>query len=139
MFIMARPSVCSELWQVWQIVGWVLLVFKIVIPIVIILFGMIDLGKAVVASKDDEIKKSIKSLIMRAIAGIVIFFIPTLVGLIFRLVDGFADAEVQGEYQVCSTCVTSPGSCEKAAAERCNSIEGRRWNEATSACDIVAE
>ena len=34
------PSVCSDLWGVWQILGWVLMVFKIVIPILIILFGM---------------------------------------------------------------------------------------------------
>lgn len=137
MLIMETPSFCTDLAPIWQIIGWVLWVFKIAVPIIIIVFGMIDLGKAVVASKDDEIKKSIKSLVMRAIAGVVIFFIPTLVGLIFRLVDGFADAEVQGEYQVCSECITSPGSCESAAAARCNSIEGRTWNSGTSTCDIA--
>ena len=90
MLIMA-PSICTSLSPIWQIIGWVLWVFKIVIPIVIIVFGMIDLGKAVVASKDDEIKKSVKSLVMRAIAGIIIFFIPTLVGAIFSLVGEFND------------------------------------------------
>lgn len=108
MLIMAKPAVCSDLWQIWQIIGWVLTIFKIVIPIIIIIFGMIDLGKAVVASKDDEIKKSIKSLAMRAVAGIVIFFIPTLVGLIFNMVDSFQ--EVKGEYQVCADCITNPGT-----------------------------
>ena len=53
MLIMETPSVCTTLAPVWQIIGWVLWVFKIVIPIVIIIFGVIDLGKAVVASKDD--------------------------------------------------------------------------------------
>lgn len=91
MLIMETPSVCTTLAPVWQIIGWVLWVFKIVIPIVIIIFGVIDLGKAVVASKDDEIKKSVKSLVMRAVAGIVIFFIPTLVGAIFSLVGEFND------------------------------------------------
>lgn len=136
MLIMARPSICSELWEIWQIIGWVLLVFKIAIPIIIIIFGMIDLGKAVVASKDDEIKKSVKSLVMRAIAGIVIFFIPTIVGLIFGIVDGFADAEVQGDYQVCRTCITSPGDCRTSASERCGNIDGRTWNDSTGTCDI---
>ena len=78
MLIMA-PSICTSLSPIWQIIGWVLWVFKIVIPIVIIVFGMIDLGKAVVASKDDEIKKSVKSLVMRAIAGIIIFFTGTAI------------------------------------------------------------
>ncbi len=110
MLIMA-PQVCTELAPIWQIIGWVLWVFKIAIPIVIIVFGMIDLGKAVVASKDDEIKKSVKSLVMRAIAGIVIFFIPTLVGAIFSLVGEFGSEAYKTEYNVCKTCVTKPGNC----------------------------
>ena len=89
MLIMAQPTICTDLWQVWQVLGWVLWVFKIVIPILIIVFGMIDLGKAVVASKDDEVKKAIKSLAMRAIAGVIIFFVPSLVSTIFKIVDGF--------------------------------------------------
>jgi len=109
MLIMA-PSMCSDLAPIWQIIGWVLWVFKIVIPIIIIIFGMIDLGKAVVASKDDEIKKSVKSLVMRAISGIVIFFIPTLVGAIFSLVGEFGSEEYKKEYNVCKQCITKPGS-----------------------------
>ena len=105
------PSICSDLSPIWQIIGWVLWVFKIAIPIIIIVFGMIDLGKAVVASKDDEIKKSIKSLVMRAIAGIVIFFVPNLVGLIFNLVGGFKANDVQAEYGICKTCIVSPAKC----------------------------
>lgn len=115
MLIMA-PEFCTTLAPIWQIVGWVLWVFKIVIPIIIILFGMIDLGKAVVASKDDEIKKSVKSLVMRAIAGIVIFFIPTLVGAIFSLVGEFGSEEYQAEYKICSECITHPGDAECQAA-----------------------
>jgi len=53
---------CTETQSVWKLVGNILGVFKIVIPILVIIFGMIDLGKAVVASKDDEIKKAAKSL-----------------------------------------------------------------------------
>ena len=112
MLIMAsQPGICSDLTEIWQVVGWVLWVFKIVIPIIIIIFGIIDLGKAVVASKDDEIKKSIKSLVMRAVAGVVIFFIPTLIGVIFGIVDDFADPEVQGEYDICATCISDPANC----------------------------
>ena len=48
---------CANTANIWQVVGYVLLAFKIVIPILLIIFGMLDLGKAVIASKDDEIKK----------------------------------------------------------------------------------
>ena len=128
MLIMARPAICSDLWEVWQIIGWVLWIFKIVIPIVIILFGMIDLGKAVVASKDDEIKKSVKSLVMRAIAGVIIFFIPTIIGLIFGIVGDFS--EVEAEYNICRSCITNPGGCEAAAQEGCTQLGGT-WSDGT--------
>lgn len=132
--LIMTPSVCSDLWQIWQIIGWVLFVFKIVIPIIIIIFGMIDLGKAVVASKDDEIKKSIKSLAMRAVAGIVIFFIPTLVATIFKLVDSFQD--VKGEYDVCASCINSPGGCKTQASTHCAALGGT-WSD-DSGCTISA-
>lgn len=106
------PSFCTDLAPIWQIVGWVLWVFKIAIPIIIIIFGMIDLGKAVVASKDDEIKKSVKSLVMRAIAGVIIFFIPTIIGAIFSLVAEFGSDEYKGEYDKCKACITDPGDTE---------------------------
>lgn len=109
MLIMA-PNLCGgDMWQLWQVIGWVLWIFKIVIPILIIVFGMIDLGKAVVASKDDEIKKAMKSLAMRAVAGVVIFFIPAIVGLIFSIVDSFN--AVKGTYDVCKNCIVSPTTC----------------------------
>ncbi len=122
MLIMA-PTVCTDLSQVWQILGWVLFVFKIVIPILIIVFGMIDLGKAVVASKDDEIKKAIKSLAMRAVAGAVIFFIPTLVGLVFSLISEFNEDPLKSEYKVCKQCITNPGGkdCSTAIEKAKNS------------------
>ena len=116
MLIMA-PSICSKLAGIWQIIGWVLWVFKIAVPIIIIAFGMIDLGKAVVASKDEEIKKSVKSLVMRCVAGIVIFFIPTIVGAIFSLVNNFNSDEYQEEYNKCKICITKPGSCDLSQAE----------------------
>ena len=125
MFIMDTPSFCSSLAPIWQIVGWVLWVFKIAIPIIIIVFGMIDLGKAVVASKDDEIKKSVKSLVMRAIAGVVIFFIPILVGAIFSLVGEFRDdEEYKNEYATCRYCIVDPGGdeCTRKVEEAQNNI-----------------
>ncbi len=137
MLLMA-PSICSGLAPIWQIIGWVLFVFKIAIPIIIIIFGMIDLGKAVVASKDDEIKKSIKSLVMRAIAGIVIFFLPTLVGLIFSLVGTFSTTEYQNEYKICRTCVVHPnsGDCRNhvTCAENSQYWDGTNGTDGTPNC-----
>ena len=105
---MGELGFCAGTATIWQLVGKILFVFKIVIPILVLIFGMIDLGKAVVASKDDEIKKAAKSLLFRALAGILIFFIPTIVGFCFTLADGF---NADGDYSICEQCITNPSGC----------------------------
>ena len=63
---------CGNLQGLLTLLGYVITAFKIIIPLLLIVFGMMDVGKAVVGSKDDEIKKSLKSFAMRAIAAVVI-------------------------------------------------------------------
>lgn len=109
----ANEGFCANTANIWQIVGYVLLVFKIVIPILLIIWGMLDLGKAVVASKDDEIKKATKGLAMRAVAAVIIFLIPTLISYIMGLIGGFG--EVNEDFNVCKKCITSPiNNCGEA-------------------------
>ncbi len=108
MYLLATAAdFCSKTKPIWSLVGKILGVFKIVIPLLVIIYGMIDLGKAVVASKDDEIKKAAKQLLIRIIAGIVIFFVPTLVGFAFSLADGISDTD----YSTCEACITSSSGC----------------------------
>lgn len=104
---------CTETKEIWVFLGNLLNVFKIVIPILILAFGAIDFGKAVVASKDDEIKKALKSLLFRILAGAVIFFIPVIIKFAFSLVDSFS-GDIEKDYNVCVSCLTSPksGSCK---------------------------
>lgn len=115
MLFLDAVNFCAGTSKIWQLVGNVLFIFKIVIPLLLIIFGMIDLGKAVVGSKDDDIKKSVKSLAMRAVAGIVIFFVPTLVAFIFTLVGDFQ--EVESDYTICATCISKPSSCDVSGSK----------------------
>ncbi len=105
--MLTMVSFCQGTAKVWKLVGQVLFIFKIVIPLLLLIFGMIDLGKAVVGSKDDDVKKAITHLAFRAVAAVIIFFIPTLVGFIFSIVDGFS-AE---DYNQCSQCIQNPNDC----------------------------
>ena len=103
---------CTGAKQIVQVAGWVLLIFRILIPLIIVIYGAFDLGKAVTASKDDEIKKSAKSLGMRIVAGICIYLVPSLVLWIFGLVAGFGEAEAAVDFEVCKTCLISPNKCK---------------------------
>ena len=109
-------DICDgDMLGLWQLVGRILLVFKIVIPLLLIIFGMIDLGKAVIASDEKAIKSATTSIMRRLIAAVVIFFIPAIVGAIFNLVGDFKDNKdgVKDQYDKCAECITSPNSkCE---------------------------
>ena len=98
---------CNETRDIWQLVGNILRIVTIVLIDCVIIFGIIDFGKAVVASKDEEIKKAAKSVVYRIIAVIVIFFIPTLVGAVFKMI-GFFNDNLQADYEICANCIKSP-------------------------------
>ena len=63
----------------------VLPIIQIGIPIMLILMGTIDLGKAVLSSDDKEIKGATSKLIKRAIAAIAVFFVTTIVALVMNM------------------------------------------------------
>ena len=61
-------------------------ILKIVTPIIIIVFGMIDFLKAVMAQKEDEMKKGqqtfVKRLIMGALVFLAFFFVEIIIGFV---------------------------------------------------------
>ena len=62
---MDAGTFCGNLQGLLTLIGYVITAFKIVIPMLLIVFGMMDVGKAVVGSKDDEIKKSLISFSLK--------------------------------------------------------------------------
>lgn len=103
-------SFCSsEVIDIIQIVGYFILIVKVAIPLLIIALGIFDFGKAVVAEKEDEIKKQTKRLLYRVIAGIVIFFIPSLVVFIFNTFVNDYESDSEG-FQKCTECFLHPNS-----------------------------
>lgn len=116
---MSLLTFCQESQPVWALVGKILVVFKIVIPLLLIVFGMIDLGKAVISSDEKAITKATNTLIKRLIAAVVIFFIPYIVGAVFSLIDNFKDDANEAGYNVCRACVVKPYSsdCKDAGSK----------------------
>lgn len=87
MFIL-YDGICQDdtMLKVFGLVKFVLNVICVIVPIVMIVLGTIDLFKAVVASKEEEIKKRQNTLITRLIAGIIVFLVPAIVTLIMGLI-----------------------------------------------------
>ena len=103
-------NTCERLKEPLKFIGHIVTIFKIVIPLLLIVFGIMDFFKAVTAGKDDEIKKSTKTFAFRVLAGVVIFFLPTIVSFVFSMVDSWA--EVEGDFDACQKCVFRVSQCE---------------------------
>ena len=113
--LIGAADFCAQTANIWKIIGWLVLIIKIVIPLLLIVMGMVDLGKAVVASDEKGIKTATSSLIRRFIAAIAIFFIPTLVSAIFNILE-VVDTSKNSDYNICVTCVTDVDNCKDGNA-----------------------
>lgn len=88
-------NVCNDLAPLIRLLkNGVIPLIQIGIPILLIIFGMIDLGKAVIASKEDEIKNAQKMLIKRAIYAVAIFFVVLIVQVVFGLLTTTGDSNI---------------------------------------------
>lgn len=63
------------------------------IPILLIIFGTIDLGKAVIASDEKDVKAAQSRLIKRFIYAALIFFVVTLVSVLMNIVATGAEGD----------------------------------------------
>lgn len=63
-------------------------IIQIGVPILLIIMGSIDLGKAVLSSDDKEIKGATGRLIKRVVSAIAIFFVVTVVKLVMNMFAG---------------------------------------------------
>lgn len=68
-------------------------IVQVVIPIILIVLCTFDLGRAVIGSDDKENKKLFKRILRRLVFAILIFFIVTVINLIFTMVGNITENE----------------------------------------------
>lgn len=69
-----------------SVIYTIITVIKIAVPIMLVIWGMLDLGKAVIAQKEDDIKKGQQTFIKRLVAAAIVFFVVFVVQLLVNLV-----------------------------------------------------
>lgn len=85
-----------------KLIHTIIQIIQIAIPIMLIIWGMLDLGKAVIASKEDEIKAAQKLLVKRVIAAVLVFLVVTIVTLVLSLVaQSGGDTAGAGSWNEC--------------------------------------
>ena len=75
-----------------NVVSTIITGIKIVVPILLIIWGMLDFAKSVVAKKEEDIKKYQKAFVSRLISALIVFLIIFVVQLAVNLVSGVEDS-----------------------------------------------
>lgn len=89
-----KSELTEGIGSIQSIVSTIILAIQIAIPVLLIIFGMLDLGKAVVASKEDEIKKGQQLFIKRLISAALVFFVIFIVKVLINLVASESSNEI---------------------------------------------
>ena len=90
-----------------DIVTTIINIIKFGVPVILIVFGMLDLGKAVIAQKDDEIKKGQATFMKRFVAAIMVFLVIAIVQTVFGLFIKEENA------MSCVGCFTNASTCKE--------------------------
>lgn len=109
--VVTPVDVCSQdsgSLKAFQIVGYIILICKILVPVILIIMGSIDFAKAALSGDDNSTKGAAVKFGMRILTGLVIFFIPTILDFFLSLVSG--TSEVVGSFQNCTNCVLNPNN-----------------------------
>ena len=84
---------CKDLGPIISLVKSFIGLIRFGVPIILIVMGTLDLAKAVISSKEDEMKKAQGALIKRLIYAVAVFLVVTIVGVVMNMV---AKSDVNG-------------------------------------------
>lgn len=83
----ATSGICGEdFLPIWNFIGVLISILRWGIPVILVVLGTVDVGKAVVSGDDKKQKTAYQTFLRRLIAAIVVFFVPAIVGFIMGAV-----------------------------------------------------
>lgn len=111
-----EPCNDKNIRKVLKIFGYILIIAKVAVPLLIIGFGTFDLYKAAMDKDEKALTKQTKTLLIRIVTGIFIFFIPTIVDVFFSISSKWNMSE-NTDYQTCASCVLNPTDTSRCSTE----------------------
>jgi len=108
---------CADFSPALRIGGYLLMLVKILVPLVIIIKASFKLASVAVSSNPEAFSKTVKSFCMNLVASIVIFLIPTILDIFFGLLNNY-NANKTTDSEICTACIFKPYSdtCSSAVA-----------------------
>ena len=93
---LAETNFCLETKSIWILIGKIIGFIQIAIPVLIVLLGTIDLGKAVISGEEKKVKEAQGVLIRRILYGVAIFFIVMIIAVVFGVLDDTSTSTSSG-------------------------------------------
>ena len=103
---------CGDLFSVLKLLKNVMNLLWILIPIGLLLLGVIDLGKAVIASKEDEMKKAQGTLIKRVVYAIAVFLLFTIISVVMGIIGDSGTGNDTTTWAKCWSCASEKDSAD---------------------------
>lgn len=103
-------------------------IVKLLVPVILIVMGMIDFTKAMMANDEKKMKDAQKSFITRLIASVIIFLVMAVVQFVFKSID--IGTSYKNGFVNCVNCILNGdlNSCGNSTGDlrkTCSSYEGR--------------
>ena len=96
------------------IIHIIILIIQIAVPIMLIIWGMIDFAKSTIGGSEDDIKKGQKIFVRRLIAAIIVFLIITITQLVITAVGSAtgSDSDATNSWNcACKIIKNDPNAC----------------------------
>ena len=97
--------------KVFQVIGYLLIIIKIIVPLILIIMGSIDFAKAALSGDDKSTKEAAVQFSKRVLIGLIVFFIPTILDFFLSLISGAS--ETASKYNNCTNCILNPNNKNK--------------------------
>lgn len=108
---------CKDTYQIWRLVGRIIKIIQLVIPALLVLWGLLDLGKATLSGDEKERKEALSTLLKRFLYGLAVFFVIAIVKGVVHVVN----KDDEGIKSTCWSCVEKPDDTNKCKGDDGNS------------------
>ena len=112
-YLAENPCSENDILRVLHFIGYLLFVVKILVPLIIVGYATFDLFKAVIDKDEKSISKQMRIVLMRMLAGLLVFFLPSIIYAVFGISTRFNTFQ-ESKYQMCVDCLLKPtrGVCK---------------------------
>lgn len=77
--------------ELFNMVSTIINLIRVAVPVLLIIWGMLDFAKSVIAKNEDDVKKYRKSFISRVVSAVIVFLIVFVVQFTVNLISSVED------------------------------------------------